>query len=642
MSRQLRCPNCGGDHTLVNPGITMLICEYCKTVVYWDDETVLKQGAQSILPEADTRLFMHATGTLSGRGFEVVGHLRYDFGRGTWDEWYLQMDDGGVAWVSEDGRELRLEEAIQPDGPLPQAQGAQIGQSVSLGGVVYTIREVGNATCVGGEGQLPFTLLPGEQYPYADVASLDGTRFATLEYDEGAAAPPTCFAGHVLDHEQLVVHDERPPSTAGSHAGQHIRCPNCDAPMEVAAGREVETRVCDYCGAQNDLTGAAARVMGINPQDYEAGFMFEIGQAADFLETRYEVCGRMLYQDEEGYLAREYLLFNPETGYLWLAEENNHYLLNQPTQQAPMADPFRMIPKQPVKVGDKVYRFYEAGRTRLVYVDGSLPWLASSGEVFYYADLMAPPQLFQVESDGQEVEYFNGEYMTPEQVWAAFKLDPPVPRAYGVHPAQPFSRGAVATMLMVLGGLFAVVNLVLLMWSLTHDGTEVFSARFSESQYSKETLSEPFTVGKGNVMSMEIMAPNLNNSWLSLNVALVNAKDEVVEEMEGDLSYYHGVEGGESWSEGSTSNTTYYKSPAPGTYRLLVKASCGSGNVGPCRGERLGVRVNQGVVLSRYFLTAFIISLLFPLFEIVRKRMFETRRWAEVVEDDDDDDDDYY
>ena len=639
MSRQLRCPNCGGDHTLVNPGITMLICDYCKTVVYWDDETALKTGSQSILPEADTRLFMHATGTLSGQGFEVMGHLRYDFGRGTWDEWYLQLGDGGEAWISEDGRELSHEIPIQADGPLPQAHAMQVGQAVSLGGVAYTVRELGDATLVGGEGQLPFTLLQGEHYPYADVASLDGTQFATLEYDEGATAPPTCFAGHPLDHQQLVLHDERPPSTAGSHEGQHIRCPNCDAALEVPGGREVETKVCEYCGAQNDLTGAAAVVMGVNPQDYDPGFMFEIAQAGEFLGDRYEVSGRMLYQDEEGYLAHEYVLFNPERGYLWLAEENGHYLLNQPTKEAPAYDPFRMIPKQAVKAGSKVYRFYEAGRTRLVYVDGSLPWLATSGELHYYADLTAPPELFQVESDGKEVEYFRGTYMTPEAVWAAFSAPPPVPRAYGVHPAQPFARGAVATMLMWLGGLFALVNLALLMWSVTQDGKDVFEARFAESQYAKETMSEPFRVGQGSVMSMEIRAPRLSNSWIALNVALVNSKMEVVEELEGDISYYHGVEGGESWTEGSTSNITYYKSPKPGSYRLLFKASCGSGNVGPCRGERLTVRVRQGVVLSRYFLAAFIISLLFPLFEIMRKRMFETRRWAEVIEDDDDDDD---
>ena len=94
MGRDLRCPNCGGEHHLVNPGITMLVCDFCKTTVYWDADAVAKLGRQSILPEADTRLFLHATGKLYGTGFSVVGHLRYDHGRGCWDEWYVQLDDG--------------------------------------------------------------------------------------------------------------------------------------------------------------------------------------------------------------------------------------------------------------------------------------------------------------------------------------------------------------------------------------------------------------------------------------------------------------------------------------------------------------------------------------------------------------------
>ena len=52
---------------------------------------------------------VHATGSLDGRGYQVVGHVRYDHGRGAWDEWYLQMDDGGVAWLSEDERKLSLD-----------------------------------------------------------------------------------------------------------------------------------------------------------------------------------------------------------------------------------------------------------------------------------------------------------------------------------------------------------------------------------------------------------------------------------------------------------------------------------------------------------------------------------------------------
>lgn len=633
--RQLRCPNCGSEHSLANPGITMLVCDHCQTVVYWDDETVLKTGTQSILPDNDSRLFMHATGKLMGRGFEVVGHLRYSHGRGTWEEWYLQTDDGGIAWLSEDERKLSLERFLRPDPNMPPPEGLRVGMQLTLGDSLFSVREVGRAECVGGEGQLPFTVLPGERYPYADLATLDGTRFATLEYDEGSA--PRCFTGEVLDHQQLSITDERPPSTAGSHEGKHIKCPNCNAPLEVVGGREVQTRVCEYCGAQNDLTGAAATVMGVNPQGYDPGFTFDIGQAGDFRGQRYEVCGRMVYEDDEGYQTREYLLFNPSEGYLWLAEENGHYVLNRPTQQAPARDPFHLATKQMVKVGTTTFNFYESGSSRLVYVDGSLPWQATTGDATHYADLVAPPQMYGVETDGQEVEYFLGWYMSPAQVWTAFGLDGSPAPASGVHPAQPFARGPVAKSLMLAGAIFALVNLGLLLWSLSQPGKAVAAQSFTPDAYLKECVSNPFTLGTQSVMSMEIAAP-LNNSWLALDAALINEKDEVVEEMDGEISYYQGVEGGESWSEGDRSSTKYFKAPPAGTYRLILKAAGGSGINGLPRGEPLTVHLRQGAVLSRYFLVVFIIALLFPAYEITRKVMFEKRRWAPVTEDDDDSD----
>ena len=612
----------------------MLVCDFCSTVVYWGEDAALKMGEQSILPEGDTRLFMHATGKLQGRPYEVVGHLRYQHGAGAWDEWYLQLADGGVAWLSEDERELSLEVAI-PSSGLPPLGQLHTGAQITLDGKVYSVRELGEALCEGGEGQLPFTILPGERYPYADLASLDGARFATLEYDDPGAAP-TCFTGQVLGHEQLQIDDERPPSTAGGHEGDNIRCPNCDAAQEMPSDREVETLVCEYCGAQNDLTGAEAKVMGVNPRDFDAGFYFAIGQAGTFDGDAYEVCGRMLYEDDEGYLAREYLLHNPDAGYLWLAEENNHYLRSRPTQQAPAGNPFSMIPKQRVAAGDRTYQFYESGSSRLIYVDGALPWLARTGDRNAYADLVAPPYMFQVEQSRQEVEYFVGEYMSPAQVWLAFNLEEAAPGTHGVHPAQPFSRGPLARTLMVVGAVFALVNAALAFMSLGASGDVIFNKKFDPTDYLKESLSEPFTIGAEPVMALKIASP-LSNSWLALQVALVDASERVVQELEADISYYSGVEGGESWSEGSRTSTTYGKAPPAGTYRLLFKASGGSGNSGTARGEPLQVALVQGVMLSRYFLGLFIIALLFPVFEFLRKRMFETRRWAEVVGDDDDD-----
>jgi hypothetical protein len=510
-----------------------------------------------------------------------------------------------------------------------------VGYPLALEGAIFTVRELGTATCVGGEGQLPFTIQPGESYTYADLASSEGTRFATLEYDS-ASGEAHAFSGQVLSHAELRLDGEAPPSTAGGREGKGIKCPNCDAPISQPAGREVKTLVCEYCGAQNDLTGAEAVVMGVNPKR-DPHFLFEIGQRGRFLGQSYEVCGRLLYEDEEGYQTREYLLFNPGEGYLWLAEEQGHFVLNRPTQQAPATNVFGLPTKHPVDVGGTRFRFYESGQLRLVYVDGALPWQARSGDCFVYADLTAPPRMLSAEIDGQEVEFFSGHYLTPAEVWEAFALTDSPPRPDGVHAAQPFRRGPVARMLMLLGGLFALVNLGLLAWSAGRNGRIILEQTFQGPDYQGEVLSEPFAIGPEKVMGLTIRAP-LSNSWLGVEAALVDSQDQVVEEMDGDISYYYGYEGGESWSEGTQQETFYFRAPSPGSYKLVLRASGGSGLSGPCRNEPLTVRLTQGAVLSRYFLFTFLLALCFPLYEILRKRLFENRRWAPVTEDSSDDD----
>ncbi|MCK5797423.1 MAG: DUF4178 domain-containing protein, partial [Deltaproteobacteria bacterium] len=515
MSRQLHCPNCGGEHTITNPGIVQLVCQFCQTTLYWGEDQVLQVGEKSILPEDDTRLFMFAAGKLDGVGYQVTGHLIYDHGRGRWHEWFLGLDDGREAWVSEDERKLTLEVEVQPDGELPQASHLQVGLQVALGSVNYTVREIGQARTVGGEGQMPFVMLPNETYTYADCASLDGTQFATLEYDAGKA--PTAYAGTVLSHEQLTIDDEKPSAyeTGGaSHQASNIKCTNCDAAIEVPQGRSVETKVCEYCGAQLDLTTAEAKVLGQNPQDYDPKFVFAMGQKGTFKGKPYEIAGRMLYEDEEGYQAREYLLFNVDDEYLWLAEEQGHYVLNQPTQMAPATDPFKMSAKQKVKIGATNFQFYESGYTTMVYVDGALPWQARSGDMFQYADLIAPPQMFGVETDGNEVEYFIGRYMTPEEIFEAFGIkEQKPPKPQGVGPAQPFQRSASASLTMLVGFLFALLNLGLIAWTMTRKGDEVFKHVFTASEYLKGTTTAPFKIKGGNIIAVRTYAP-LNNSWI--------------------------------------------------------------------------------------------------------------------------------
>ena len=72
-------------------------------------------------------------------------------------------------------------------------------------------------------------------------------------------------------------------------------------------------------------------------------------------------------------------------------------------------------------------------------------------------------------------------------------------------------------------------------------------------------VSEPFTIPSGrHAIAIHASAP-VDNSWIGLDVALINDDTGQSEAVGVDVSYYHGYEGGESWSEGSKNGSALKK-----------------------------------------------------------------------------------
>jgi hypothetical protein len=177
----------------------MFVCEYCASPVYWDAEQVRSSGRKAALSEGFTRLYRGALGTLRGRRFRTEGRVRYSFGRGFWDEWYLRFDDGTAAWLTEDNHELCLEAQV------PGAPPAGAYARLTIAGQEFVVEERGEAECIGAEGELPFVVEMGETYRYVDGSSPDGRHSLGIEYD---AEPPTLFVGDWLRQDELALDDE--------------------------------------------------------------------------------------------------------------------------------------------------------------------------------------------------------------------------------------------------------------------------------------------------------------------------------------------------------------------------------------------------------------------------------------------------
>ncbi len=200
----VQCPTCGAGHSIHNPGVVTVNCEYCGNAIYWNDGEILNAGKQSILPEGFSRLYRGATGSLLNKRFNVMGRIRYSFDRGFWDEWFLEFEDLTIGWLTEDNHDFALQERKQPT-KMPPYDSLAPGKTFTIRHRHFQVQERGLATCLGMEGNLPIKATTGEEYRFVDASSLDGRFALGIEYD---ATPPTLFLGKWLRSSEIQLDNE--------------------------------------------------------------------------------------------------------------------------------------------------------------------------------------------------------------------------------------------------------------------------------------------------------------------------------------------------------------------------------------------------------------------------------------------------
>ena len=93
------------------------------------------------------------------------------------------------------------------------------------------------------------------------------------------------------------------------------------------------------------------------------------------------------------------------------------------------------------------------------------------------------------------------------------------------------------------------------------------------------------------------------------------------------IEYYHGVTGGESWSEGGRSTDATISSVPAGKYALRIEGVWKDWQ----KPMPITVKVEQNVTRGVNFCMAFILLAIAPIIGLFRKFSFESRRWSESM-----------
>ncbi|WP_179380629.1 DUF4178 domain-containing protein [Jannaschia marina] len=186
------CPNCGAALPEIFAHARMINCAFCGSSVVREDDVLRKAGEAGEMLDAPELISIGRALRLPQGQFTATGHVRYDYGRGHWDEYHGDLD-GALVWVSVDEGDVALQRRLEP---APAGREAfRVGAELTANGLAFTCTEVSNATAVAFRGQLPEPIVLGDTHLYANFAGPGGAIASGESWDGGSS----WFIGEWID-----------------------------------------------------------------------------------------------------------------------------------------------------------------------------------------------------------------------------------------------------------------------------------------------------------------------------------------------------------------------------------------------------------------------------------------------------------
>ena len=150
------------------------------------------------------------------------------------------------------------------------------------------------------------------------------------------------------------------------------------------------------------------------------------------------------------------------------------------------------------------------------------------------------------------------------------------------------------------------------------------AAAEAASTASRVLLSEPFETGKSTNLEATIWAPT-QNTWIGVGTDLISETTGEARSFYLLSDRYSGVDGGESWSEGSQSRSVFVSQVPPGKYVLRLEPESDAGKAP----ASFRVRLRSGVPRIWQLVVTLFLLMLGPAWLGFSKMAFEGRRWSE-------------
>ena len=195
-ANQINCPQCGDTLPLKFRHTKLVVCVSCNSTIFLEDDAVRLAGKQSVLPTAPSLLQLQQPFNYQSHSYLPVGHVRYQYDNGFWDEWWVFDKGREGLWVTIDEGDFAFEKPVKAP---KNVSFEKLTLDKKVNGWVVTER--GKGICDGFEGELPEIIRVGDTFNYVHLSKSNG-ELLTLEFnDKGVQA----YKGKWIDPFEITV-----------------------------------------------------------------------------------------------------------------------------------------------------------------------------------------------------------------------------------------------------------------------------------------------------------------------------------------------------------------------------------------------------------------------------------------------------
>lgn len=346
---------------------------------------------------------------------------------------------------------------------------------------------------------------------------------------------------------------------------ENIVCPSCDSENHFEAQFDIQAFVCNNChsGFENKKGKWITKKYFDGKLPYVS---FKLGDRGTLKGKEYTITGVLKKRPSHENEWYEYILSGEDGSLRFVSESYGHWIVMEEVEER-----YNLSGTPQLLDYDEVeYKLYDYCNSTTIHAAGCFPSHFGDSRAKVYSYIYSNKIVsIEVDKDKNQSVFF-GEHISWNEIRLGFS-SAKKPNKSGVGIVQPFFI-SFYNLIIITISLVLLIMLTQIMINFQRNEQVVYRNSVTiDSLTSQNSYDSGSFELKGGAAPLNVQVQsNLDNSWATLDVVLVNEKTSEKIYASKDIEYYHGYSEGERWTEGNKNKNFNICGVKAGKYHLSV------------------------------------------------------------------------